>query len=325
MPAFISHYLLAERIYEDTARIYPALYRNAFLWGASGPDIFFAHRIMPWNKKKSLSVISHMIHNCCPEDVLNMLMKEARRSCDPVAVSYALGFVTHYAFDSIAHPYIVGYAEKNAQGQKLHLPLIGKLHKQIENSIELSSVYHNNIEGCLDTIFLLHEKGIHIRRFHMEDACPGDKECYRAIPELLDTYIRKARISERVNQEEVKHAMTDWHRCLLLLNDSHSVKRGIFRGSEKLLHIPPVVSVFFRNANMDHSKDYANLSRSEWRSSYDGSMHTESFFDLADRSAELSLRLMRILLAGNTLCSCDCPQPFSGHADVPLLSSAVSA
>ena len=49
MPAIVSHYLLAERVMSDLSELMPDLdiNRTAFIWGASGPDIFFCHRILP--------------------------------------------------------------------------------------------------------------------------------------------------------------------------------------------------------------------------------------------------------------------------------------
>ena len=48
MPAVLSHYLLGERVYNKLSAEIDGLDRNTFLWGANGPDIFFAHRVMPW-------------------------------------------------------------------------------------------------------------------------------------------------------------------------------------------------------------------------------------------------------------------------------------
>ncbi len=58
MPAVISHYLLAERVYKKISSEVGGLDRNLFLWGANDPDIFFTHRLMPWQKQRSLSRVS---------------------------------------------------------------------------------------------------------------------------------------------------------------------------------------------------------------------------------------------------------------------------
>ena len=113
MPAIVSHYLLAERVMSDLSELMPDLdiNRTAFIWGASGPDIFFCHRILPHQKHRSLRTVSTKMHNTPPELILNYLADYARYKCDDIAMSYALGFVTHYAFDSLAHPFILYFAE----------------------------------------------------------------------------------------------------------------------------------------------------------------------------------------------------------------------
>ena len=49
MPAIVSHYLLAEKVRTALKEQKPHLALNsiAFTWGASGPDIFFCHRLLP--------------------------------------------------------------------------------------------------------------------------------------------------------------------------------------------------------------------------------------------------------------------------------------
>ena len=124
MPAVVSHYLLAERVYNQLTKTLPQLNRTAFLWGASGPDIFFAHRIMPWQQEKSLARVSHVMHGGKPEQLLNFLYFYADSKENYVLLSYAFGFITHYAFDSLAHPYILDYANKQAKDDKINIPFL---------------------------------------------------------------------------------------------------------------------------------------------------------------------------------------------------------
>ena len=316
MPAVVSHYLLAERVYPIIKKNMPELDRNAFLWGANGPDIFFAHRALaPLNKYKRLSGVSHEMHNNRADVLLNYLSEYAQAYRDNIALSYAMGFVTHYAFDSLAHPYIVDYAETAAQGMTIHLPLIDRVHEQIKNGIKMSSVYHNKLEGCIDTIFLMSEKHIPIHKFRIESTCPKDKKVYTAAGEVLSSYITERGLKPyKVPCEEVVRAQTEWRRCLWVLNDKRSLKRGIIRNSEKLLHLPPLVSAFFRNVDIEYSEDYLNFSHREWKAPVDGTPHFESFFDLVDQSQERSVKLIEKLLSGHRLNHSDCKESFSGKA-----------
>ncbi len=313
MPAVVSHYLLAERVFNTVSQRIPGLDKNLFSWGASGPDIFFAHRVMPWQRQPSIAKVSHIMHNGYAEPLLNYLYEYAQTANSIRAKSYAFGFVTHYAFDSTAHPYIVDYAEKKGEGRMYHIPLAGKANEQLVDGIKYSSIYHNKLEGELDTIFLMHEKHIPIGRFRLDIACPNDKQAMEDIGEILSSYLTDSGIRPDIKNYEIIRAMLDWRRCLLALNDRFSLKRGFVRGMEKVFRTPPVVSVFLRNIHMDLSEDPANLEHRFWKAPADGSLHSESFLELADIAEQKSLFLINKLECGEFLTREDCFDGFSGH------------
>ncbi len=313
MPAVVSHYLLAERVYKRLSAAMPELEKNIFLWGASGPDIFFAHRVMPWQFQPSIAKISHIMHNCNAEPLLNYLYEYARAKESTAARSYAFGFVTHYAFDSVAHPYIVGYAEEKAGGQIFHISIAGKANEQIAEGIKLSSVYHNKLEGELDTIFLMHEKHVPIHKMKLQDTCPEDRSSYETVAEIMNSYLTDSGIHPDVQNYEIVRAMLDWRKCLTVLNDRFSLKRNSMKALEKLLGFPPVVSVFMRNVKIDLSADPANLMHSTWTAPSDGTLHNESFLELADIAEQKSMYLINKFLCGEYLTREDCFDSFSGH------------
>ena len=314
MPAVISHYLLAERVFRKISPSIPELERNIFLWGANGPDIFFSHRLMPWQMLRSLSKVSHIMHGTKAEIILNYLYEYSRVTEDYAAMSYAFGFVTHYAYDSIAHPYIVDYAEKISNGKTVKDVISPNSHfSQIVKKINLSSVYHNKLEGSLDTIMLMHEGRGAVYKFRLEDTSPKDKQAYHKTAEILTSCLTASDIAPDINEHEIIRAMIDWRISLRVLNDRLSLKRNSVKGLEKLFKLPPIVSVFFRNIDIDLSEDPANLQHNQWVSPVDGSIHSESFFELTDKAEEKSLYLIRKLQSGIPLTRDDCVSPFSGH------------
>lgn len=313
MPAVLSHYLLGERVFDQLSQEIPDLDRNAFLWGANGPDIFFAHRVMPWQRQPSISKISHIMHNGYAEPLLNYLYEYAQVNDDKPALSYAFGFVTHYAFDSVAHPYIVSYADEMSEGKLLKLPLISHAHEEIANGIKLSSMYHNKIEASLDTLFLMHEKHIPIHRFRLEDTCPKDKDTLFKVAQVLSAYLMDSGIYPEIKDYEIVRAELDWRNCLFILNDKWSVKRNSIKGLEHLLRLPPIVSVFMRNVKIDLSEDPANLKHKPWKAPSDGTIHYESFFELANMAQQKSMYLIEKLRCGEFLTREDCFDGFSGH------------
>ena len=298
MPAVISHCILAERVKEGLEDIRPQLKinRNAFLWGASGPDPFFCHRLMPWCRQRSLSRYGSLIHNDPAYKILNFLADYARFNNDDIAMSYALGFVTHYAFDSIAHPFVLYFSDKMAYKNK------GK-HQ---------SVCHNEIEAALDSLFLRYEKNVKISGIKLQKAAPMDKKVNRSIAAVLCKYLRTA-YKVNVNASELMVVQRDWHNSLALLNDKTYIKRTAVIQVEKAIGLKPMLSPMFREDHPRLMPDYANLSHSLWFSQTEQKEHNESFFELADIAEEFSIKLIACIVSGRRLTADQCSATFSGH------------
>ena len=218
---------------------------------------------------------------------------------------YAFGFVTHYAFDSTAHPYVLYRANRGAEEEIIDIPMIPDIKK--------SSIYHNRMEACLDTIFLKKETGMSVDQVRLEATCPDNRKCIRKIVGVMDAYIRDSGIWPGADPEEIERAVYDWRRCIILLNDRYHLKKYAFSGGEKLLGLPPLVSFFFRSSDCEPGADYANLRRREWVSPADGSVHRDTFFELADKAEEKALLLIRKLHDTGHLSSKDCAGSFSGN------------
>lgn len=298
MPAVVSHYLLAEEVFDTLSQSCPnmELNRTAFIWGASGPDIFFSHRLFPWQRGKSLRTTGTELHNTPADKIINCFMSYARNKNDTISASYTFGFVTHYAFDSTAHPFVLYFADMMSQKQPLK-------HK---------SICHNEIESALDTMLLKLAKNQRISDFKLQSTSPLDGKVNRAIAELYHSYflIEKHR---HISVETMLEVQRDWNKGLALLNDSHQVKKTAAKAGEKILNISPMLSPIFRTPHPDLKNDYANLSRAEWFSSADGQTHTENFFELTEQAAKLSLQLIAVLMSGENIPHSKCEASFSGH------------
>ena len=297
MPAIVSHYLLAERVLHDLAQLLPDvdIDRTAFIWGASGPDIFFCHRILPHQKQRSLRTMSTKMHNTSPELILNYLVSYARLKCDDIAMSYALGFVTHYAFDSLAHPFIL----YSADVMSLFQP-----HKH-------SSLCHNEIESALDSLMLRAERGQRISDFRLQDAAPLDPVVNNAIAAAMQGALLYL-YNKGAYKSEIYTAQKDWRRSLAALNDRHGLKYRFISHAEHLVGLPPLLSPIFRRNYPDISMDPANLQHNKWVDKATSAEHSESFFELADKAEELSIRLITRSLCGSRLTNDDCSASFSG-------------
>ncbi len=297
MPAIVSHYLLAERVLTDLSELMPDvdIDRKAFIWGASGPDIFFCHRILPHQKQRSLRPMSTKMHNTPPELILNYLVSYARLKCDDIAMSYALGFITHYAFDSLAHPFIL----YSADVMSLRQP-----HKH-------SSLCHNEIESALDSLMLRAERRQCISEFRLQDAAPLDPVVNTVIASAMQGALLYL-YNKGAYRSEIYTAQKDWRRSLAALNDRSGLKYRFISRAELLLGLPPLLSPIFRRNYPDISMDPANMKHSKWVDKATGTEHSESFFELADQAELLSIKLITRILCGSRLTHDDCRGSFSG-------------
>ena len=94
MPAFFTHETVCEKVLDrlpekQAARISD---RALFYLGAQGGDPLFLYR----DKNKRLGVVLHR------EKIYEFFAALLRADCD----SFALGYLTHYAADTVFHPYV---------------------------------------------------------------------------------------------------------------------------------------------------------------------------------------------------------------------------
>ena len=300
MPAVVSHYLLAERIYDVLKEFQPqlALDYTAFIWGASGPDIFFLHRVMPYQKGRSLKEYGTKIHSMNADKIINYFIRFARNNKRDIAMSYTLGFITHYAFDATAHPFIVYFSDV-LEEQRLDM---------------LNSVCHNEIEANLDSLFLRYERKQKISSFRLQSTAPIKERINRKIAEMWHGFLLEF-FGEDVKTDELIQVQKDWHHSLVMLNDRRSLKKTIVILGERMLKISPVLSPIIRTSYPDLSLDYANMSHFEWYSQIDGKKHRENFFELVDIAEEKALTLISSVLTERMLSAQQCREPFTGKSN----------
>ena len=298
MPAIVSHYLLAQRVIDDLRRLSPEIKpdREAFIWGASGPDLFFCHRLLPFHKERSLSRFGSRMHNEPAHRLLNYLVEYAEANNDDIIMSYALGFITHYAFDAAAHPFVLYYAGQMAFRR-------GDTHE---------SICHNEIEAALDSLFYKRETGRLISTFRLQDAAPKGCEANKHIACAMCKYMREV-YGLNVHFSEIMTAQKDWHDALALLNDPSNVRRKIVRLGERAVGLKPMLSLMFREDHPAEDADFANEKNGIWYAEKEGREHNESFYELANKAEALSVSLIMQVLSGKKIAPEQCEATFSGH------------
>lgn len=187
MPSSITHQLVAE---EAAARL-PAEAKNAvskhpdeYYLGAQGPDIFFFYRI----GCRSEYNLGKFLHRNRVYDTFNFFLNALREDALPAlsdeeeeeALAYILGYICHYATDSVFHPFVYSYMEQNGCDKREH--------QQMEND--------------WDVYFLRERKGLSAERF---------KFAFSAKKIISDGTVHKlyAHLARAFEREDVKRGKFD--------------------------------------------------------------------------------------------------------------------
>jgi len=105
MPAYLTHRMAGEKVLGTI----DVPHKAAFYLGCQGPDMLFFHNYQPWRRDKTMFALGVSMHSRDTRALLEHLIRFAKRyegvDRDEL-VSYAIGFLTHYAVDKNAHPIV---------------------------------------------------------------------------------------------------------------------------------------------------------------------------------------------------------------------------
>lgn len=292
MPAAISHYLLALKAldkFEKSGGI--PVNKDAFLWGAQGPDFLFYH--IPFFKG-SLRVIGSKLHKDDPAVLLNVFCEYYNRLKTDLVRSYILGFLCHYSLDRTAHPFI--YSQ------------IQSMKRLYPNRLEM--FLHCKIETSLDVILLRYETSCMPTEFNLRKTVPENHEVKKMIADLY-AYTIKNIFDKEVPLESIMWAMRYNQLICSIQNDRTGLKKYLSerleRKSGKFLY-----SCFFRGISEDTDFDYANLLKQPWQWPSDSkNQRTDSFLDLFEFSVAESVDFMQNILDAEDIKKFTKEIPFS--------------
>ncbi len=115
MPAYLTHRAAGVRVLDKLGSgVIP--HKMAYFLGCQGPDILFFRNYQPWlSSKNSLSLAIAMHSDNVREEMANALefAQKYDGSDKDEVISYIAGFITHYAIDKNAHPFVYGKAGKD--------------------------------------------------------------------------------------------------------------------------------------------------------------------------------------------------------------------
>ncbi|MCD8306789.1 MAG: hypothetical protein LUD51_00970 [Clostridia bacterium] len=112
MPDYFSHNMAADAIYDRLPRQYKDMItdHDLYLLGSQGGDLYFFY-----NSFLSSKNVGRMLHGRRPAELFETFIQG---NGDP---SYIAGFATHYAMDSILHPYVYMCQDSRRKGFFFHM------------------------------------------------------------------------------------------------------------------------------------------------------------------------------------------------------------
>ena len=188
---------------------YKVRHPAAFAAGANGPDVFFSFEVWkrPARRRADLPALGERMHAEATGAFLQSLLRHVKTGAQ---VDYALGFLSHYAADTLLHPYVAAVCQPG-------MPYAGKGG-------------HGYFEIALDST--LHAEDTGVSLVPADDCCPlltgQDLAEVAALlrAALYETY------GLQVSAECLADAFYYFHRVRRLFTSRHGVRRAAFYVAE---------------------------------------------------------------------------------------------
>lgn len=276
MPSLVTHHhfaVMVEHAAEpDLARachLSPIAYR----WGAQGPDILFYHNA-PFGSRTAL--LGHRMHREHIAPAFLALVRAAARLKDPAALSYALGFCTHYCLDRRTHPYIQDTIDT------LLMP-----HYQYDED-----ACHRLCEADLDAQVIENYISAEQERFEAFRLLDPQPITCRLVGKML-TEAGDAVFRIQTSPAKVEAAMRSMRTVYTLLHGGSDAARAQIKAVERLIGKPGLLSTMLR-PRQPLPEDCANLSHRAWHKPHVPEVtRYDSFFELMEDAVPAALSLQR--------------------------------
>lgn len=229
-----------------------------FQWGAQGPDIWFYHALIrPLHSQRRWGNRLHAENVDLTMEALLDGVLSASGSEKDGRFAYFCGFLTHYALDSVAHPFV---------------------HSRCG-----SHKYHTMFEAELDTALLALcgespatvPPALTMPRLSGADAS--------AVVDMQSAVV--ARWGESIPKNALPSIVKRAPGILARQHDPTGKKRAVALALERLIGKRPAASRFFFPLAADESRDVLNLRHSVWPLPWTGESRTEDFLSLLETAA----------------------------------------
>lgn len=261
MPNWYTHQLIAE----EARGSIPVTRVCDYYFGAQGGDFMFFYRFIAMrgvSPGKILHRENIYGHFCTMLDHVR---------AHPQAADYALGYVTHYAADTVFHPYVYFLADEKG-GTSMD-----------------RNITHTLVERDLDACFL-ERRGISARAYRLPYS-PSDPDVGVVTGVMAETF---GRMGLTITERDVRKAIKNYFRLIRNTSDRNGVRRKISDGIGRT-GIKPFRLLGALFARKHYDPHTLNGERREWNYITDRSVTSdEDVFMLFDRAVATAVRLAGI-------------------------------
>lgn len=271
MPGLITHYICGQAVaYTATpaAREILNRYQSIYNIGTQGPDVFFYY--LPGLINKRLRGVGVQMHQqstglfiLSMADCLKNMPHTTERN---ILFAYTSGYLTHYALDAGAHPYVYAHTSKEYMRSRSH---------SIRNSVD-----HRKFETAIDVLMLKLMSGKKPADYKLWQLLHADTRQTQAASEAISASIQKA-YARDVTPRDVYKAFTYMIQLTRILQSRKGRRKRLMEIIEDLTIGDHLCSSLIHTQDISDGTDYLNMGKSLWCAPWDKqSSSNASFVDL---------------------------------------------
>lgn len=290
MPDAVTHCFLAEAAKDATNLSYLTTHFDLMQIGSQGPDPFFYYHFLPWMPKNGANEVASRLHTESTKPFLELIISLAK---DDESKAWVCGFLTHFALDTVAHPYVfyrTGLFNKETQENR---------------------GYHLMLERSIDNIYI-EQRGYYPNIYDIKQRHFSRKDIPQSIVDILNQ-AGKALYDQPEMGVMYRQAYKDLRTAFRTLNfDPIGFKKVIFRIVDKFTTGEILFTALSAYNYVNTGIDYLNLERTPWHHPSTNEKFTSTFDELFDQATTKAVGL--ITLANQYFTSPN-PSYFSGIHD----------
>ena len=250
-------------------------YHGVFMLGCQGPDPFYLYHRMPWQSKKDFDAVLHygdVLHKEHINENFRMMLEESKETMHHLDIAYVTGFLSHWALDHTAHPYIF-YETDSVNGN------IGNAHQLFETRIDKGVLMINNLN---------------VTQFQTYKLLQHPDETAARVWNLLRPIFRKLDNLD-LTYRQVSESISDFHNVQKLFYDPTGKKQKWVRLLEDACHQHGMATGMMVPQEYDYEMDAMNFQKRAWIHPCDDTLRSaESFEELLEKGINTTVRLMKL-------------------------------